>query len=142
MEDNLSPLRVEPWMRGLLLLAGAYNVGWGLFIYVFPNYFYQWITQTQPPAPPLITWQGVGVLAFGIAYLLAAVYPTRLWLLIGLGFFSKLIGPIVLYFMVMQQNITKKYIFHLLMNDLVWLIPLSIILARVLRVRQAKRQFT
>ena len=140
MENTILPLRVEPWMRGLLLLAGAYNLGWGLFIYVFPDSFYRWITQTEQLTPVLITWQGLGVLAFGIAYLLAAVYPTRLWFLIGLGFFSKLIGGIGFYFVVMQQNITKKYIFHLLMNDLVWLIPLGIILVRVIQVRQAEQQ--
>ena len=126
-------------MRGLLLLAGTYNVGWGVFIYAFPDSFYRWITQTEQLAPVLITWQGVGVLAFGVAYLLAAVYPTRLWFLIALGFFSKIIGAIGFYFVVMEQTITKKYIFHLLMNDTVWLIPLGIILVRVLKVKQARQ---
>lgn len=140
MENDFLPPRVEPWMRGLLLITGAYNIGWGIFIYAFPNSFYQWITQTEQLAPALISWQGLGVLAFGIAYLATAVYPTRLWFIIGLGFFSKLFGAIGFYFVVMQQIITKKYIFHLLMNDLVWLIPLGIILVRVLQVRRAKRQ--
>lgn len=137
---DLPPLRVEPWMRGLLLITGAYNVGWGVFIYAFPDTFYQWITQTDQLASGLITLQGLGVLAFGIIYMLAALYPTRLWFLIGLGFLSKLVGAIGFYFIVMQQTITKKYIFHLLMNDLVWLIPLGIILVRVVRVRQAKQE--
>ena len=133
-------MRVEPWMRGLLLITGAYNLGWGLFIYAFPNSFYQWITQTDRLAPALISWQGLGVLAFGIAYMLTAVYPTRLWFLIGLGFLSKLFGAIGFYFVVMQQTITKKYIFHLFMNDLVWLIPLGIILVRVIQVRRAQQK--
>ena len=127
-------------MRGLLLLAGAYNVGWGIFIYAFPQTFYQWITQTAQETPWYIEWQGIGVLAFGLAYILAAVYPIRLWWIIGLGFFSKLIGAIGFYFIVMQQIITKKYIFHLLMNDLVWLIPLGIILVRVMQVRRTQEQ--
>ena len=140
IKHDKSPPHVEPWMRGLLLLMGAYNLGWGVFIYVFPTSFYQWITQTDQLAPALITWQGLGVLAFGLAYTAAAVYPTRLWFLIGLGFISKLFGAIGFYFVVMQQTITKKYIFHLLMNDVVWLIPLGIILANVIRVRQAKQK--
>lgn len=140
MENHLSSPRIEPWMRGMLLIAGAYNTGWGVFIYAFPTSFYQWITQTEQAASWFVTWQGLGVLAFGLAYILAAVYPTRLWWVIALGFFSKLIGAVGFYFVVMQQNITKKYIFHLLMNDLVWLIPLGIILVRVVRVRQVKRQ--
>ena len=139
MEDHESPRAVEPWMRGLLLVAGTYNVGWGVFIYLFPNSFYRWITQTEQLAPVLITWQGLGVLAFGVAYLLAAVYPMRLWFLIGLGFFSKLVGAVGFYFVVMEQNLTKKYIFHLIMNDIVWLIPLGIIFVRVWQIRQAER---
>lgn len=140
MEHEISLPRVQPWMRGLLLLMGAYNLGWGIFIYAFPTSFYQWITQTDRLAPALITWQGLGVLAFGLAYLLSAVYPTRLWFLIGLGFISKLFGAIGFYFVVMQQTITKKYIFHLLMNDLVWLVPLGIIFVNVIRVRRAKEK--
>lgn len=126
-------------MRGLLLVAGTYNIGWGVFIYAFPNAFYRWITQTEQLAPVLITWQGVGVLAFGVAYLLAAVYPMRLWFLIGLGFFSKLVGAVGFYYVVMEQNITKKYIFHLIMNDMVWLIPLGIIFVRVWQIKRARR---
>lgn len=139
MEHEEPPRVVEPWMRGLLLLAGTYNIGWGVFIYAFPNSFYRWLTQTEQLAPILITWQGVGVLAFGVAYLLAAVYPMRLWFLIGLGFFSKLIGAIGFYFVVMEQNLTKKYIFHLIMNDMVWLIPLGIIFVRVWQIKRTQR---
>ncbi len=136
-EDHAIPLRVEPWMRGLLLLAGAYNVGWGIFIYAFPESFYAWITQSAQAAPWYITWLGAGVLAFALGYLLAASYPTKLWWIVALGFFSKLFGAVGFYFVVMQQNITKKYIFHLLMNDLVWLIPLGLILIRIMKMRQA-----
>jgi hypothetical protein len=139
MEHNESPRAVEPWMRGLLLLAGAYNIGWGIFIYVFPNSFYQWITQTERLASALITWQGVGVLTFGVAYILAAVYPIRLWFVIGLGFSSKLIGAVGFYFVVMEQKFTEKYIFHLIMNDTAWLIPLGIIFVRVWQIRQTQR---
>lgn len=139
MKHDESQRSVEPWMRGLLLLAGAYNIGWGVFIYAFPGSFYRWITQTEQLAPALITWQGLGVLAFGVAYLLAAVYPTRLWFLIALGVFSKIVGAVGFYFVVMEQNLTKKYIFHLIMNDMVWLIPLGIILVRVLSVKQARQ---
>ena len=140
MEDNSFPPRVEPWMRGMLLLMGAYNIGWGIFIYAFPDSFYQWLTQTEQLAPTLITWQGLGVLAFGVAYMLIALYPTRLWFLVGLGFLSKFFGAIGFYFVIMQQNITKKYIFHLIMNDLIWLIPLGIIFIKIMQVRRAKRQ--
>ncbi|MEM9671528.1 MAG: hypothetical protein AAF992_02985 [Bacteroidota bacterium] len=130
------PLRVEPWMRGLLLLAGAYNIGWGAFIYYLPASFYQWVTESTSTVPALIKWQGAGVLLFGVAYVVGAVYPRRFWWIVPLGILSKTVGAIGFYYIVMHQSITRPYLFHLIMNDLVWLIPLTIIFVRMLQVRK------
>lgn len=138
MESNAPP-RVQPWMRGFLLLAGMYNIGWGIFIYVFPDSFYQWITQSALPAPWYITWQGLGVLLFGMVYWLVASYPRRFWWMLALGIASKAVGAVGFYFIVMEQ-MTKQYVFHLLMNDLLWLIPFTVILISILRVRRSHRQ--
>jgi hypothetical protein len=131
-----SPLRVEPWMRGILLLAGAYNIGWGTFIYYLPASFYQWVTEDTSTVPALIKWQGAGVLLFGIAYVVVAVYPRRFWWIVLLGILSKTMGAIGFYFIVMHQSITRPYLFHLIMNDLLWLIPFTIIFVRMLQVRK------
>ncbi len=130
------PLRIEPWMRGLLLLAGAYNVGWGAFIYYFPASFYQWITETSIDPPGLIKWQGAGVLLFGAAYILVALYPRRFWWVVPLGILSKAVGAIGFYFIVMHSEITQPYLFHLIMNDLLWLFPLTVIFIRMIQVRK------
>lgn len=135
MEESPS-LRVEPWMRGVLLLAGAYNVGWGAFIYYLPASFYEWVTATASDIPPLIKWQGIGVLLFGVAYIVVALYPRRFWWIVPLGILSKAIGAIGFYFIIMHQNITRPYLFHLIMNDLFWLIPLTIIFVRMMQVRK------
>jgi len=128
------PLRFEPWMRGILLLAGIYNLAWGLFIYNFPDAFYQWVTETENPAVAAIGWQGMGVLFFGVLYIATALYPGKLWYLIIAGILSKLIGGVWFYFVVMQQEVTHKFLFHLIMNDLVWIIPFTVILIRAWKV--------
>ncbi len=135
-------LRIEPWMRGLLLLAGFYNIGWGIFINQFPDAFYQWITMTTRAAPPLIFWQGAGVLGFGVAYILVAMYPRKLWFLLAIGILSKLFGAVGFYWIVMERTINKKYLFHLIMNDLIWLIPFAIIFWRMLAIRKLKQEHT
>lgn len=139
METQQS-LRVEPWMRGLLLLAGFYNIGWGFFINQFPDAFYQWITMSARTAPLLTAWQGAVVIAFGIAYMLVAIYPIRLWFLLAIGILSKLFGAIGFYWIVMERAINKKYLFHIIMNDLVWLIPFGVILWRMMVVRKIKKE--
>lgn len=136
----METLRVEPWMRGLLLLAGFYNIGWGIFINQFPDAFYQWIALVPQATPLLISWQGVGVIVFGVAYILVAVYPIRLWFLLAVGILSKLFGAIGFYWIIMERTVSKKYLFHLIMNDLVWIIPFSIILWRMITVRKNKKE--
>lgn len=138
MEQTIERPQVEPWMRGVLLLASAYNLGWGFFIYNFPNAFYQWVTQTEAAAPGIVEWQGLGVLVFGIIYLAVAIYPATLWYLLLLGILSKAGGAIWFYFDIMQQTVNKKYLFHLIMNDLVWLLPFLLIVLRAYQVHQRK----
>lgn len=133
--------RIEPWMRGILLLAGFYNLGWGIFIYWFPDAFYQWVTLSSQPAPPVISWQGLGVLLFGGVYILVAFYPVRLWFLLAAGIVSKTVGGLWFYWVVMEQTINRKYLFHLIMNDLVWLFPFTFILWRILSLRKTQKKY-
>lgn len=128
------PLRFEPWMRGVLLLAGIYNLAWGFFIYNFPNSFYQWVTQTENQAVSAIGWQGLGVLFFGFLYVATAMYPGKLWYLVIAGILSKLCGGLWFYYVIMQQEVTNKFLFHLIMNDLVWIIPFTFIAIRAWKV--------
>lgn len=136
--EQQAALRVEPWMRGLLLLAGAYNLGWGFFIYNFPNSFYQWVSQSELAAPAIIAWQGAGVMLFGVVYAAVAIYPTTLWYLLAVGIASKLLGAAWFYWLVLDGMATRQYLFHLIMNDLVWVIPFSAILVRAYRVKSNK----
>ncbi len=135
MEEEL---KVEPWMRGLLLLAGTYNLGWGLFIYIFPDSFYQWVSQSVQIAPNIISWQGMGVLFFGIIYIAIALYPITLWYLLAAGIASKILGAAWFYWFILAGSFTKQYLFHLIMNDLIWVIPFLVILFRISQVRQKK----
>jgi len=137
MEEQ-AELRVEPWMRGLLLLAGAYNLGWGFFIYHFPNSFYRWVSQTEQAAPSVIEWQGLGVLLFGAVYIALAIYPATLWYLLAVGVASKVVGAAWFYWIVLDGMATRQFLFHLIMNDLVWVVPFGIILARAFQVNQRK----
>lgn len=132
--------RVEPWMRGVLLLAGFYNLGWGLFIYQFPDSFYRWVTMSGRATLPIIEWQGIGVLLFGIIYVITAVYPVKLWFLLAAGLLAKVLGALGFYLFTMEKNINKKFLFHLIMNDLIWVIPFGVILWRMVTVRRIKKE--
>lgn len=131
-------LRIEPWMRGLLLLAGVYNLGWGFFIYQFPGAFYQWSTMSVKSPPPVTEWHGLGILFFGALYILTAIYPLRLWFLLAAGLLFKILGGLWFYLYIMEKNINNRFLFHLIMNDLVWVIPFTVILWRIVTLRSKK----
>lgn len=109
------------WMRGFLLIAMAYNAGWGIFIGWFPNTFYSWVLETPDlTAPDLIIWQGRGVMLMAAVYLVLAIHPGKLWYLAFFGAFTKVAGSAWFFFSILDQRIGDKALFHLLMNDWIW----------------------
>lgn len=124
-------------MRGILLVAGVYNLAWGIFIYNFPDAFYSWLVEASVEASNWIVIQGAGTFVFGVLYILAALFPIRFWYLILLGLISKLAGAIGLYFFT-DRNITNHFIFHVLVNDLAWIVPLALITYRAYGLRKLR----
>lgn len=125
------------WMRGVLLLMVPYHVLWGVFITWFSDTFYQWVTQSEMDAPGIIFWQGRAVLFMALVYLIAALHPARFWYLMLLGALTKLAGGIWFYFSILDQQVGDKALFHLIMNDAVW-IPLLLVI--MFRARQYRNQ--
>jgi hypothetical protein len=108
------------WMRGFLLLAMAYNVAWGAFIFWYPGTFYQWVTTLDTDAPSIIIWQGRFAALMGFAYLFGALYPRKFWYLILVGAATKIVGGIWFYINILDSQPEKSGLFHLIMNDGVW----------------------
>lgn len=121
-------------MRGFLLVAGVYNLAWGIFILNFQDAYYSWLLEVNKQAKWLVTCQGAGVIIFGLIYLLACLYPVRFWYLILLGLFSKLFGAVGVYFFILDKSITNHFIFHLLVNDFLWVAPLAVITFRAFKL--------
>ena len=130
------PERLPPWMRGFLLMAGVYNLAWGIFICNFPDAYYNWLIGANNRESQLVVYQGAGIIVFGLIYILACLYPIRFWYLILLGLLSKMFGAVGVYFFITDKSLTNHFIFHLLVNDLVWVIPLAMITFRAFRLRK------
>ena len=130
------PSTIPAWMRGILLLAGVYGLTWGLFIYNFPDSFFQWIAESGQSSPKVVVYAGVSNLLFALLCLINALYPKKYWYLIILGLLSKIIDPVWFYFEIMSQQVTKKFLFYLLMNDIAWFIPLGIITFRESQIKK------
>lgn len=121
------------WMRGFLLAAAAYNLLWGFLMAWMPESFYHWVTQTSESTPEIIVWQGRGVLVLGLLFVASAIHPGKFWYLPALGALAKLIGALWFYVSILDQSLNDKAIFHLVMNDLVWVPFLILIAVRALK---------
>ena len=127
---------LSPWMRGVLLLAAIYNLAWGIFIYNFSDAFFHWVTESTRVTPDIISYQGIGVMLFAALYFVSALYPQKFWYFIIIGVISKIIGSIWFYLNIMEQQVTKRFLFHIIMNDIAWVIPLAIIAFRASQIKK------
>lgn len=117
-------------MRGVLLIASAYNTAWAIFLFLKPDSYIKWITDGTQNQNEWVFYQAIGIFIVALMLFAGFFKPLKFKWLILVAFLAKLFGGIAVYITIMDSEITKKFIFHLLMNDLVWLIPLlSIILA-------------
>lgn len=124
------------WMRGFLLAAAAYNVLWGFLMAWMPESFYHWVTQSAQATPDIIVWQGRGVLVLALLFVAAAIHPGKLWFFPAIGAFAKLSGAAWFYMVMLEQTLNDQAIFHLLMNDLLWIPFLTVITLRAHRYRR------
>ncbi len=118
---------VQAWMRGVLLIGAVYNFAWAFFLYFAPSSYLKWITEGEQTTNEWVSYQAIGIAIVGVFMFLGTLYPLKLRWLILLSFIAKLIGGFLVFQLIMQSVFTKKFLFHLLMNDVVWLIPLFLI---------------
>ena len=118
------------WMQHLLRLAGVYNILWGIWILIFPFAFFDLCSIARPNYPEI--WQSVGMIVgvYGVGYYISSYDPYKHWPIIFVGFLGKLFGPIGALFYALQGKMDWKFLYINLTNDLIWLIPFSIILVK------------
>lgn len=127
-------------MAVVLLLAAAYNLGWGAFTVLAPNTSFIWAGIAPPNYPEI--WQAVGMIVgvYGVGYAIAATDPHRHWPIVAVGLLGKVLGPIGFALALAQGHLPLAFGWQILTNDLVWWVPFSLILLAVMRTRQRERR--
>jgi len=127
-------VRIPQWRRIVLLIAGIYNVLFGLWAILFPTTFFSWMGMPLPQYPEL--WQCIGMIiaVIGIGYLLVSTNPLRHWPLVLVGLLGKILGAMVLLkFCLVNDAFASIAGSLLLLNNLIWWIPFGLILYKVYR---------
>ncbi|MFK7766632.1 MAG: hypothetical protein AB8B55_05375 [Mariniblastus sp.] len=124
--QNESPSPV--WMKWMLIAAGIYNLGFGVFAILFPGLMFDLIAMDQPKYPEL--WQCIGMIVgvYGVGYIIAAFDPARHWPIVLVGFLGKLFGPIGMVIAVSRGTLPIEFGLANVTNDLIWLVPFGLVL--------------
>ena len=127
-------MNAKPWMRITLAAAGVYNLLWGAFIVAFPLLPFRWLGMPPPNYPEI--WQCVGMIVgvYGLGYAIAATDPVRHWPIVLVGLLGKLFGPLGFLLAALRGDLPWAFGWINVTNDLIWLVPFSLILVHAYRV--------
>lgn len=137
MEEKASFPVFPMHFRGLLLLTGIYTVCWSAFYKWYGPEILQWLALGDKDLPGMpATYFGTFGILVGILIFVSAFYPISwVWILLA-GLTGKII--LAIWFTLgfaPSLGWNKRSIFHLVFNELLWLIPLILIFLRSLQVR-------
>jgi hypothetical protein len=110
------------------ILAGIYNILWGLFSALYPNWLFDFAGMPPINYPDIFACLGMVVGLYGIIYLEVARVPERGFLLAAVGLIGKILGPIGLIILIAQGKWAAWTIVMCLTNDFIWWIPFAIYL--------------
>ncbi|HEX8734655.1 MAG TPA: hypothetical protein VF721_04980 [Pyrinomonadaceae bacterium] len=112
----------------IFLLAGVYNIGWGLFVALNPNWLFSFAGMEPINYPDVFACLGMVVGLYGIIYLEIARKPERGFLLAAVGLIGKILGPIGLALLIARGTWKPATIIMCVTNDFVWWIPFALYL--------------
>jgi hypothetical protein len=121
-------IRRRPFYQGVFGLAGIYNMVWGLYAVVDPQWLFQFAGMPLALYPELFACLGVVIGLYGVLYLYVACFPERGWLIAAVGMAGKILGPIGAVFLIWQGKWTAKAFLLCIPNDLIWWIPFGLYL--------------
>ncbi|MBK6487215.1 MAG: redoxin domain-containing protein [Gemmatimonadetes bacterium] len=129
--------RVPQWLRQSLVFAGAWHLVLGASIMIAPGTFFTLTGLAHPNYVQM--WQGAGLLAavMGIGYAIAARNPLRYWPVILIGLIPKIISPIGVVWDFWQRELPTALGTLVLVNDVVWWVPFSMLLWYAVREEAA-----
>ncbi len=130
----------RPWMHSILILAGLYNLTWGFFAILEPSYFFENLNLQLPNY--LMMWQGIGLIEilFGLGYLIASRKPYKHWVIIFLGFVTKLAATTGFFYFLATNKLPFNLLYLVLANDAIWLLPFFLILFHAFDFMQSNRE--
>ena len=114
--------------RVVFLAAGLYNLGWGLYSILDPQWLFRFAGMPLANYAEIFACLGMVVGLYGILYLEVARVPERGWLVAAVGLVGKVLGPLGLGHLIWSGTWPAATLLLCLTNDLIWWIPFALYL--------------
>jgi hypothetical protein len=114
--------------RAAFAAAGAYNLAWGAYAALDPQWLFRLAGMPPLNHPAIFACLGMVVGVYGLLYLEVARAPERGFAVAAVGLLGKVLGPLGLARLVASGEWPAASIVVCLTNDLVWWIPFGLYL--------------
>ena len=134
----MTPIPRRRFHRAVFLAAGLYNLAWGLFTALDPQWLFR--AADMPPAnyPEVFACLGMVIGLYGILYLEVARVPERGWLVVAVGLAGKVLGPIGWLIAVWSGRWPAATLILCLTNDFIWWAPFGLYLHDAWRAQNGR----
>jgi hypothetical protein len=116
------------WHRAVFVAAGVYNIGWGIYSALDPQWLFRFAGMPLANHPQIFACLGMVIGLYGVLYLEVARVPERGFLLAAVGLAGKLLGPIGLVSLLWTGAWPLAAGVLCLTNDLIWWLPFGLYL--------------
>jgi hypothetical protein len=121
-------IRRRRFHQVVFCVAGAYNVGWGVFTIIDPQWLFRFARMPAANYPEIFACLGMVVGLYGILYWDVARAPEQGWRIAAMGFIGKVLGPIGLTVLIASGRWPVRTLVLCLTNDLLWWPPFALYL--------------
>jgi hypothetical protein len=116
-------IRRRSFHRAVFLAAGLYNILWGTYSALDPQWLFRFAHLPPLNHPAIFACLAMVVGLYGILYLEVARRPEQGWLIAAVGLAGKVLGPVGLAVLILRGEWPPSTVVLCLTNDLIWWIP-------------------
>jgi hypothetical protein len=111
--------------RATFVAAGAYNIAWGCYAVLDPQWFFRLTGLPPSNSPQIFACLGMVLGLYGVLYLEVARRPEEGWLIAAVGLTGKTLGPLGLAWLIVTDVWPPRSVLLIVTNDLVWWLPFA-----------------
>ncbi len=114
--------------RAVFLAAGLYNIAWGIYSAIDPQWFFRVAGMEPINHPHIFSCLAMVIGIYGILYLDVARMPEQGWTIAAVGLLGKILGPLGMGYLILQGTWPAEAMWLCVTNDVIWWIPFALYL--------------